>query len=358
MVKKFKNTARPEGYSGYLSRGGKWLKFGKNTNKYLIILVGAIMVFSGLYSGVNREIPSPTSADNPGNWTSVNYDSASLYASGVLAQVEGASNTYKMIPKSAGLLQSGNLDIVFESNVTGVQGITLENAPGYVMFSIETDGRNVTAEIRKRIRLPGDYNLYRVYNCRTQYGLMEVVGDNFEKGDYVKVLVLGRTRAGSTQLLGFAQNKMVVGPEVKALVLSVESLQVAGVTSDASLGVKLDGTLNLTDFRTQRLLENSSDWEFTFNLPPDYAEGKVLGLAGGYNLTNVTMALVGFTQVPQEMVVQDKIMTVPQGGVVPTTFKSGVKVNDTIDVKVYTMKIGNNSVAFAIGSSGNGTGVQ
>jgi len=358
MVKKFKNTARPEGYKSYLSRGGRWLNLGKNSNKYMIVLVGVTMLFSGLYVGLNREMPGVSSENDGRNYTAVNYDSASLYGSGVLAQVEAVTGDYKLIPKNAGMFRSDSLDIVFESNLTGVTGIILENAPGYEMFNIATDGRNVTAEIRKRIRLPGDYNLYRVYTCNTQYGPIAVVGDNLEMGDYVKVLVLGRVRGGMTQLLGFAQNKIPQGPFTWVRVVSMDSLQVTGVTDDSSLGMKLNGVLNLTDFRTQQLGGNSSGWAFTFNLPVDSGTDTVMGLASAYNMTNVTVAVTGVSQAPGDLVIAGKMVTLSDDGLLQTTFKPGVRVNDTIEVKIYTIDIGNRSVAFAIETSGNGTAVQ
>ena len=358
MVKRFKNTARPEGYTSYLSRGGRWLNIGKKSNKFMIILIGAIMLLSSLYVGLNREMPEASSNNGVGNYSAVKYDSASLYGSGVLAQVAAVTSDYKLIPKNVGMFRTDSLEIVFESNVTGVTGIVLENAPGYEMFNIATDGRNVTGEIRKRIRLPGDYNLYRVYTCNTQFGPMPVVGDNLERGDYVKVLVLGRVRGGMTQLLGFVQNKVPQGPFTRARVVSLDSLQVTGVTGDGSLGIKLNGVLNLTNFRAQQLGGNSSVWAFTFNLPVGSDADSILSLSSTYNMSNVTVALAGVSQAPEDLVVAGRMISLSDGGLLPTTFKPGVRVNDTIEVKVYTIDIGNRSVAFAIETSGNGTVVQ
>ncbi|MFH1055927.1 MAG: hypothetical protein V1744_07550 [Candidatus Altiarchaeota archaeon] len=332
--------------------GGFRLFRGRKATKYMIIFVGAVMLFSGLYMGFNREEPAVETQDQTASWNVVKFDSAELYSEGLLTEVATETNEYKLMPKNPGQLSQDSITYVFESNITGVNNIVLETAQGYDMFHISTDGREVDAEIRKRIRLPGGYNLYRVYKSSTQYGDIGVIGEGLKVGDFVRVLILQRMREGKGELLGFAQKKVPAGPIVDARVVGLENLRVSGVSSASLSEGDLEGALNVSDIAVE---EGNGSWSVSFEMPFDSDTGVVKGVLKERGVSNVSFGISGYSQTPEEMVMEGRIVAIPGYERVQTVFESGTKVNDSVRVRIYMMSVGNTSIAFAIEASGNGT---
>jgi hypothetical protein len=258
-----------------VKKGQKGIRFSKKWMNYMIYFVGAVMVLSGLYVGLGREMPTAPQDDATTSWNVVNYDSVQVGESTAVTKIVGLTNHLKLRPKNMNLLDQSDITYVFQSNITGVRSIVLESGAGNTMFHFETDGGNVSQEIRNRIRLRGDYSLYQVYKGSTPYGTIDVVGDNLTIGDWVKVYVLQRAAGARTETLGFVEKRLPEGLDVDAAVVGVD--------------------------------ENSSS---------------------------------GYTSVPGELMVNGSSMSVPNSGRVRTTFSRGVKVNDTVRVRVSLPGIG------------------
>jgi len=319
----------------------------------------AVFVFSSLYVGLRGNEPGgQDNTPNPG-WRIIQYDSAQPGRASALTKIVAETKKLKLIP--ADMTPSvDDLEAVFESNVTGVTGIVLENAPGYVMFSLDTDGSNVTDRIEDEIRLPAGYRIYRVYEASTPAGVLEVVGDGFAAGDYVKALLLERRRAGESEILGFAQNKVEEGPVVSARVLGFESLSFAGLSRSEVAGSDVESLLNATDVTVEESDNSTNEtlWVVSFNMPAESDVGYVEGRLSALNVSNVTAGLLGYSETAEEMAVDGRLVRIPLNDMLQTSFSIGARVNDTVKVRVYLLALGNQTVAFARESSGNGTAAQ
>jgi hypothetical protein len=257
-----------------VKKNQKGLRLSRTWMKYMIYFVGAVMVLSGLYVGLGREMPSAPQDDSAASWNVVNYESSQVSESSAVTKIVGATTQYKLRPKNMNLLDQSDITYVFQSNITGVRSIVLESGGGNTMFHIDTDGGNVSNQIRSRIRLRGDYTLYQVYKGSTPYGTIDVVGDNLSIGDWVKIFTLQRAAGARTETLGFVQKKLTEGLDVDAIVV------------------------------------------------------------GSAEVANSSIQYSGYTTVPDELIVNGSLVSVPNSGRIRTTFSQGVKVNDTVRVRL------------------------
>jgi hypothetical protein len=280
-----------------VKKGRRGLRLPQKWMKYMIYLVGAIMVLSGLYVGLGREMPSAPKDDPTASWNIVTYDSMQVGASSAVTKIVGLTNQLKLRPKNMNLLQQSDITDIFESNITGVTAIVLETGAGENMFHFDTDGSNVSGEIRQRIRLRGDYILYQVYKGSTPYGTIDVVGENLKIGDYVRVFTLQRSAGARTETLGFVQKKLPEGPEVAATIVGLDKVG------------------------------------------------------------NSSASRLGYTSVPDEMVINGSVVSIPFNNNVRTTFIRDVKVNDTVRVRISLFGVGQEGVQ-ANEILGSGTGPQ
>jgi len=260
------------------------LRLPKQWMKYMILLTGAVMLLSGLYTGVERDPPQDAATDLRSKWNVVQYDSASLGQSSALVNIMGPTGQYMLRPNAMSRLSEQDITDVFESNVTGVKSIVLENAPGEEFFHLETDGSDVSAEVARRIRMPGGYKIYGLYLGTTPYGNINIVGDGLAAGDWVRVILLERLRGGASDTLGFVEKKIPSGPTYDAVVTGFGS--------------------------------------------------------GDDNST-------AYVRLPEDVVFDGSVVQLPDGGSVRATLPTGVKANDTVKVKLSSITLSNITVYFA-----------
>ncbi|MFH0862579.1 MAG: hypothetical protein V1875_06055 [Candidatus Altiarchaeota archaeon] len=322
----------------------------KNWKKYGMILVGLTMVLSGIEFGLNRDIPAPGQEDASANWTVLTYQAANIGTETAVTRITEATDTYEIKPNQVARLGRRDITDLFESNVTGVTGIVFENAPGAEMFRLDTLGGNISDEIRKRIRLPGGYNLYRVYRGTTPYGQINVIGDNLQVGDYVSVYLMQRVREGSTETMGFMKMNVPTGPVVNATVLGEFSgynfaalLQKNVSALELSIG-------NSTEFDIAPLNDTGSNgtlWAASFNLPEGADIAQVRDALVAFNASNVTVSRFGYVRSPPEMMVEGRPVAIMNPDRVQTVMKDGLKENDTVEVRIYMLNINNQSYPYA-----------
>ncbi len=269
-------------------KNGKQARFGirlpKQWMKYLIVITGVVMLFSGLYTGIERDEPQAAGADVRAKWNVVQYDSASLGQGSALVKIIGPTGQYKLKPSAMSRMSEQDIADVFESNVTGVRSIVLESAPTEAFFHIETDGSDVSSEVARRIRMPGGYQTYGVYLGATPYGNLNVVGEGLAEGDWVRVILLERMRDGASDTLGFVERKIPSGEAYDAVVTGFDS-------------------------------EDNST--------------------------------TAYVRLPEELVLAGSPVQLPEGGVVAASLPSGAKVNDTVRVKVSSITLSNMTAYFA-----------
>jgi len=331
--------------------GNRVFRFLNRYKKEMIIVVGFVMVLSSFYTGVDREMTAPAENEDTANWVVVNYDSAVLGSQSTVVKVTGVTNEYKLWPNQMSRVDRKDITDVFESNVTGVRSIILEAGGGSEMFHIATDGGNVTDEIRKRIRLPGGYNLYRVYKGTSQYGSLDMVGENLEVGDYVNLLLLQRTRNNKNEVLGFSQRKVPVGPYINVTVIgdfdgyNFDAKTKANVTRD-----RLASVLNTTSFEMTTVNDTGSNGtalDIEFNMPQSADVNRIRSLLAGLGIDNVTVSRYGYIRAPPEMVVDDEPFQILNPEHVHSVMKYETKANDTISVRMYTITVANQTISFA-----------
>ena len=361
MVRNWKGRdtgARPGKYKRWLSRGGRWLLMGKKANKWVILFVGFIMVFSGLFIGLNREMPNVSVPENGPVWNVVNYDSVSSVGTVVVARIDGPTGSLKIVPKRLGTLDTRTINDIFDTNITGISRIVLENATGYEMFNIETDGSNVTAQIRKRIRVSGDYFLFTVYRGSTQYGYLDVIGDGLRSGDFVNLLLLQRSVAGRPEFLGFIQSRVEEGPYIRAKVVGFEGLMFSGLFDGNLSESDFEAALNASGVRFGSQSANSTSKVVSFDMPMQSNVSWVEGVLASMNVSNFTVGKLGYAKTAPNMAYNGTIVSIPGNDRVQTTFRYNTTLNDTVTVGVYAINFGNQSIVFAIESSGNDTKAQ
>jgi hypothetical protein len=331
---------------------GLGMRLPKKLLKYLIIFTGAIMVLSGLYTGLSRDMSAPAAEDLTASWNMTTYDSAYLGDASAVTTIISETNQMILRPNKVGMLSQEDVNDIFEANITGVTSLVFEVAPGSQMFRLEVQDFNVTGEIRKRIRMPGGYQIYHVYRGSTPYGEVSVVGDGLEAQDHVRIILLQRSKGGVEESMGFVQGRLPVGPVVDATVAGVEGVTFSGAGPVGLSKGDITSRLNASDVT----LEGSGNISaVSFNMPADADVGAVLGILEGLGVSNVTVMSYGYITAPQEMVVDGRDVKVPNSGALQATFNLGRKVNSTIRARVYILNIGNQSAAFATEALENGT---
>jgi hypothetical protein len=342
------------------AQGRKKQKKSSKYIKYGIIIVGLSFLLSSFSYDVNKS-QNADDDDPTASWNMVRYESGSIGSASAVALITGATEEYKLRPLRMDKVSQEDVTYVFASNVTGVLGITLETGGGDEMFGIATDGsQNVSAEIKKRIRLPGGYTLYRVYKAATPAGELKVIGENLEAGDYVKVILMERVKGGVSDVLGYAQGKVAVGPLVDATVLGFDNVEFGAISPR---NVSADDFKRFSNASNVEITFEGGNgtagaWTVAFSLPADADAVEVEADLSSMNMTNVSSARFGYVRAPSEMVLQGRAVSIPDGGGIQARLRPGAKVNDPVRVAVYIMPLGNQTAAFAIDSSGNGTGAQ
>jgi hypothetical protein len=330
--------------------------------KYMIIIVGASFLLSSFSYDLNKSQDDGSASGDPtDSWNLIRYDGGSLGTQAAVVRITGATDDYKLRPTRMDLVGQDDMSIVFESNVTGVVGLALETGAGDDMFDIRTDGGpNVSAELRKRIRLPGGYSLYRVYKAATDYGELKVIGENIAVGDWAKVHLMERRRAGATDVLGYVERRVDAGPEVDATVLGFDSVAFGAVSGRNITRGDLAPATNSSDIEVAYEAGNGTEgvWTVSFTMPADTDPAPVEAALAALNLTNVTSARFGYVRTPEEIVLDGNAVSIPNGGIVQARLGTGAKANATVRVSVYLVAVGNQTAAFAIEASGNGTAAR
>ncbi len=329
----------------------------KKKQQYMILFITFIFVFSGLYMGLGRSVP--TEDEGPRTYDVVEYDSAQLGDAAAVVQVADATGDWIIMPREPQLLDQRDVVEVFESNITGVRHVRLEVSPGHTMFRLEGDGRNISGEVERIIRLPGGYNLYRVYRGVTPYGELPLVGAYLNAGDTVKAFVLRRSGPEGAELLAFSQGSVEEGPWVDAKVVLLDGLSVSGLSGIRYFEEDFKAVLNATEVRVNEYNEtNASLWGLSFLLPADANTTEVESVLSAMNVSNITYELQGLAELPRDMILEGRLIQIPNNNMAPATFSYGRKVNDTVEVRVYFMDLMNQTIAFAIENSGNDTAAR
>jgi hypothetical protein len=336
-----------------LNKGGGGIMGSKKFRNFMIMFIGVIMVLSALEVFLNRAQNVESPEDESLKWNTVKYESVQLGQSSALTQIVAATDQYKLRPNQPNRLDSQDVSGVFESNISGVSSIVLESGPDDMMFNIRTDGRNVSDEVKKRIRLPGGYLLFRVYMGSTPYGGINVAGEDLKVGDYVRVLLMQRTSGAKSDVIGFAQKKVAVGPLVNATVSALEAYAIEGVSYGNVTAAELSSALNATGVNVtadDSLGAGARAVYLKVPMPSDIVH--VRDVLAGFGVSNVSASVMGYSKVPDEMIVGGEDFMIPDSARMPTILNQDARVNDTVRVYV---AFGNES-ASAIEISATGTG--
>ncbi|MBD3388563.1 MAG: hypothetical protein GF416_05795 [Candidatus Altiarchaeales archaeon] len=337
-------------------KGGKPRSGKRQKQKYMIYFVGAIMVLSGMFFGLNRAQNGPPEENPSGDWNVVEYESASLGKTSYAAKVVGITSGYKLVPNQM-RFSEGDIQHVFETDIAGVTNVILEAAPGYYMFHFVADG-DVEEGIRERIRLPGDYNLYRAYRASTEGGEFNVVGNNLEVGDYVMVVVLERVRDGRLEQLGFVEDRLEEGPVINGTAYGFESYSITGVSASEVPEEDLKESMGYEDVMVEE--DNSSGdtlYRVSMTLPFDADVGEAREKLEGFDVFNVTALILGYSETAEHMVVNGSLVRIPNYRGVQSTFDEDTMENDTVAIRVYMLSMGGQTFAFATEATTPGIGV-
>jgi hypothetical protein len=321
-------------------RHGSGFRLPKKWMKHMILLVGAIMLFSGLYSGIGMEDPQATAADDSSAWTVISYDSAQIGDATALTKIIAETNQYKLRPNQMSLMERQDINDIFESNITGVKSIVFENAPTEEMFAITTDGTDVAGEFRRRVRVPGGYEFLRVYKGSTPYGQLDVLGDGLRTGEWASVLLLQRVRGQTTETLAFVKKRIPQGP-----IVNVTAANITGTYFDGTLGSDVTADEIKSQIKDAQV---SIDGSVVTVIMPGAAEVSSLrGALEAMNISGVSAGRLGYVSAPDEMVIGDNIVVIPEAGKLQARLKIGTKAKDTVEARIDISQQGNLTAARA-----------
>jgi hypothetical protein len=320
---------------------GMGFRLPKKWMKYLILMVGGIMLFSGLYVGLGREMPQGNAKDDTSSWMVVSYDSAQIGDTTALTKIIAQTGQYKLRPNQMSSLNQQDINDIFQSNITGVKSIVFENAPREEMFNIDTDGTDVVGEFRRRVRIPGGYEFLPVYQGSTPYGQVDVVGDGLSIGDSARVLLMQRTRGTITETLAFVQKRIPAGPILNVTVANVTNIYVEGTI-----------TTKITESQVNSQIKDSvvaiDGTTVTAYLPLDADVNAAKRTLEAMNVTSISVGRTGFIAAPDEMLVGENSVVIPNNNRVATRLKVGAKANDKVEVMISMSSQGNRTSAKAV----------
>lgn len=173
----------------------------KRMQKYVILLVAGLMLFSGLFLGLRRpQTPTQTQAeDYPIRFVDVQalQGTSEVLIEGQLNQVAA----YVENPQ----LNADDVTRILQGNYSLVSDVELESSPAYTVFIFYTQTPDKTLEsLEGELILSGGKKLYQLYLGQTKVGPAVIYGVGLTENDTVDALLYRKKEGQEYSLVGFA----------------------------------------------------------------------------------------------------------------------------------------------------------
>jgi hypothetical protein len=171
-------------------------KTGTETQKYMIYIVSAIMLFSGLIWMTERvEQGGPNSSILENTSNVVKYNVVPVGNGSSVVRVGTATNEIAAIPKRPEFVRAEGLTSVLNESFDGVDRLSVELSNAYILFRFQAYNASsafasVSSELKSYV---GDVRVYRVYDGLISGGSISLLADyDLNEGDFVRAIILER----------------------------------------------------------------------------------------------------------------------------------------------------------------------
>lgn len=324
-------------------------RFSKKSIKYIIFIVIASFILSGVFSGFSTnesELQNPE--DESGlNWSGRMFESSIISDESGLVTIYSQKNELLIFAPNPSSIDKRYIDQVFKADVDGVLNREYELSPNNLIIRIQTDGRDIKEEFTFKAKLPKAWVLYDVYEGQMNVGFVDVVGEGLDVGDKVKVLLLSQTTKGMSESIALAQEKVVEGPILDAVVREVIS-QSIHVKDSKDLGQeKLDEVI--TDALEIQLMNegNITEYNIRFDTEKDILTASKNLADAGFDVIRVIKE--GKVSCADDMVIQNTLIPIPKSqGLVPATLLPNARFNESIRVQITPVHVGEQTFVLAM----------
>ncbi|MBU0762623.1 MAG: hypothetical protein KKD39_06320 [Candidatus Altiarchaeota archaeon] len=180
-------------------------KFTKKITRYMIYVVLASFILGGLYTNYGMpERKEDTTDQASSRYNIVSYDGERIATNPIECEITEKKNNIKIVLPQDNRVSDDDLAQVFESNITGVKSVVLEVSKSHAMFDMKVEEENAIDEVKDKIRINGA-RIYGAYMCNVGDSTVEVIGQNLTVGENINILLVERSRAGFSEIIGFQQ---------------------------------------------------------------------------------------------------------------------------------------------------------
>jgi len=371
-------------------RGGKQDR-AKRNRRLMIYLISAIMLFSGIYIGVNDSQPKPKEKASDYSSRILEYKAYPIGNASSPVRIEGDASDLILMFTQPGYLDQSSVQYILEENITGVGRSTFEVSGSYSFFRFVVDDSAEAEKGVKGILRTRAYAIYRVYGGTSAAGKVSVIGYGLKRGDYVKALLFQRAREGVFDLIGFSQGVVPYGNIVKANLTNVTGFLFNGVLDSYLSESVLNGSVvNLSELRMNqpRLVIHAANYtvginatvysdgnstvvegrgldklarevkaknvsfeavsgRVSFLVPLDSDLKAIERVVNASGIGNVSRTKVGITAAPPEITDGRRIFRLSNSKALDTMILDSAKVGDEINVSLSIVTMGDYNLVFA-----------
>jgi len=345
-----------------------YVKKEGNNKKLMIIIVAAIMVFSGLYYVGMANAPETQQKNSGFDNTRIVQYNVNIVGDNVVAGIVEVRPEVVVFAGESARLSEDSITKLMNLSSASVRGSDGEISNSYVFFRFYTDSpQKALEELKPQLdRILGDYTVYRGYigiqpGDTSMSSQAYLLGhENITTGSLVKVLLMEKT-SGEARLglIGFIKWVIPFGPTVEAAVNDIQGILLSGfampedadyinksipslrsinyqmplvlVDKDANATARLNISgvdimpqgnrtiLQLVnrslDAVTQLLDEQGVDYTardgvLTLDLPADANLTDIKRILDEKNVTNITEMRYGHVILPEEVFMQNNVIQI------------------------------------------------
>ncbi|MBD3262420.1 MAG: hypothetical protein GF334_12280 [Candidatus Altiarchaeales archaeon] len=174
----------------------------KGFQKYVIVLVAGLMLFSGLFFGLRQ--PEAPSKDQSREYPIRFVEVQALEGLGEVT-VQRRLRQVAAYVENPQALDSDDVLRILSGNYSHVTDVELESSNAYTVFIFYTPNPDQALEtLGKQLILPEGKRLYQLYVGETSFGQAIIYGMNLSEEDNVNALLYQRKDGDALSLLGFA----------------------------------------------------------------------------------------------------------------------------------------------------------
>jgi hypothetical protein len=222
-----------------------YVKKGGNSKKWMILIVAAIMMFSGLwYVGIANAPNSSSNAAGSLNSSRIIQYNVNTIGDNLVVNISEARPELVVLAGEHARLSADSVTELMNLSIAGVYGSDGEISDAFVFFRFYTvNPAKAAEELKPELdRILVDYSLYRGYigvqpgDASMSLQAYLLGPENISIGSLVKTLLMEKT-SGETKLgfIGFIKNVLPVGPVIKATVGDIRGIYLSGFAPQEQL---------------------------------------------------------------------------------------------------------------------------